>query len=514
MISPVHKLDQELYEKSSGLTTLVSDHPANRKNKCTFYCNLFEYEFESRFSYMKQRGSYFSPKLRLELEARLAVKDKYGDQLSIPDDCRIHSREDTIRIMCHKCNKEHENTVFNVLQSKYGCKICGKKNKSDTQKLNNGNEQKFINALKKHGWRLVDQYSSLTTQCKVKCPNNHVVPIQPRTLLRYDSIECPNCLVDRQNRLADARCKELNWTRTSEYIGRHEQMTFLCANKHSVSMQFGDFVGDKELGCKKCSGVCPEDAELRFYENLKALNMVAVDKYQSNRQQVKCYREPCKHELLITPIHLAQGSYKECDDCKSESLMQKFTEALAEGEFSLHNHVEKASDLAEITCRLNHARKAPMRDIAEGHQCLECSRMSHSLANLLSHDEVFLYNKTRGLYFAPFTHKGKVKYKRGVCSERGIKARHPTTHQKDDGIQIIDYTSVKYMSNFNALLTELFIGMYFRDSAIDMQGVLLKCKGGTECHDLNVLEHYSLDQLELLARVHISEIVKFALKGT
>lgn len=514
MTSLVHKLDKELYEKSSGLTTLISDYPTNRKNECTFYCNVFEYEFKSRFSYMKQRDNYLSPKLRLELEARLAIKEKYGDHISIPDDCRVHSRDNTVKIMCDRCNSEHKNTVFNVLQSKYGCKICGKKNKSETQKRNNGNEHKFLEHLKKHGWRLIGDYTALTIPCEIECPNKHIVSIEPRAFLRYDGVECPDCLIHRQNALADDRCKELNWKRTSDYVGRHKQMTFLCSNKHLVSMQFGDFVGDKNLGCKKCSGVCPEDAKSRFYENLKTLNIIAIDEYDGNKQQVKCYREACKHKVLITPIYLAQGSYKKCDECKNETLMHKFAEALANGEFRLHNKVEKASDHAEITCRLNHPRKAPVRDIAEGHQCLECSRMSHSLATLLSHDEMFLYRKTRGLYFVPFIHNGKVKYKRGVCSERGVKARHPTTHQEEDGIEIIDYMSVEYMSNFNALLTELFIGMYFRSSAIDMQGVLVKCKGGSECHNLNILEHYSLNQLELLARMHISEVVEFALKGT
>lgn len=176
------------------------------------------------------------------------------------------------------------------------------------------------------GYQIISGYVNAHTKTKLICPNGHSFEIAPTNFKRgHGCAICAHVSFDDSKNSFLEKAKELNYTVIGKYIKNNISIEVICNNGHQVSVRPDHFKAGHH--CKKCSGMCPEQAEDELKDLAKSRGYQIVGSYTNSHNKIDMIC-PNGHSFIISPTHFKSG--QECNICQESSGEQIVRRSLEE----------------------------------------------------------------------------------------------------------------------------------------------------------------------------------------
>lgn len=184
----------------------------------------------------------------------------------------------------------------------------------------------LIESVVSNGFDLLSEYVNNRTKVTLKCSEGHIFDKRPLDFRR--SPKCPKCSGKCTSYAKDNFIKLLNnefYKLIGEYISSLTKTNIMCPEGHIFSMRPNNFnMGHR---CPKCQGLCKEQSEQNFIDNLKYNNYTITGKYKNTMLSVNVVC-PEGHKWSIRPNDFKGG--QRCPHCQGSTGQRRLQDILSE----------------------------------------------------------------------------------------------------------------------------------------------------------------------------------------
>lgn len=295
------------------------------------------------------------------------------------------------------------------------CTTCVGKQATVVEAINTSlmtkNQQKFYTEIcdlaSVHSWTMVsEKFTTTKDHFLMLCPQGHEVKMY-YTTFKYmeDYSKCRICIrnvnkiVPLEHRklgpmnnhqmkyfsMLFNKCIDNDWDIISDRFEKMKfGMFFQCPNFHTVYCDLSRFLTKKDYtGCKVCFGIVTEFAEANFYDGIRKLNGIPLEKYTNSSTPTKCL---CAngHECqpIPTSIRAGHGMCLICVNRSPISGAKNFYDNVAsQGGYPLEPYINSRTSVL-CYCSLFHlCNPIPGRINTTGYNiCNRCSPNSTEVA--------------------------------------------------------------------------------------------------------------------------------------
>ena len=308
-----------------------------------------------------------------------------------------------------KCKNNHiwNAKPSNIFSGKW-CPYCVGKNKS---------LKKFQEIAKKNGGEcLSKEYRSVKHLLSFKCKKKHIWTASPRRIEKGGwCLYCEGKRIHSDQIFKILRIKQGKCLSKIKNITNKSLLKFKCKNNHKWNTRVSNIIYNKSW--------CPDCEKIKYRENkfkeissiLKKINATCISKEYlgiEKRFIVKCARN---HQWVTTPRTIING--KSCPQCEIETLIINRLNKMVninKGKYFYREKKLNYSTILNVTCKLNHKWRVPVKNLIAGSWCPKCARNLRKptlkyLDSLAKIKGGHLISKT----YINATHKLKWKCKKG-----------------------------------------------------------------------------------------------------
>lgn len=174
-------------------------------------------------------------------------------------------------------------------------------------------EEIFRNNIELLGAKMVGIYINSSTKVKCICKNGHECNPTPSNVKKGAGIckKCAGLCPEDAAKNFKAKIEELGGKLIGEYKRSDLGVLCICKNGHEF-YAVPDNVKQRNNICKKCAKKCPIEAEKRFRERIAELGGEVIGEYKTHKVPILCI---CKngHENYLKPAQvISNGMCKKC----------------------------------------------------------------------------------------------------------------------------------------------------------------------------------------------------------
>lgn len=244
------------------------------------------------------------------------------------------NNREKILFHCNNCNYDFYSNSKNILNSNYGCKLCGYKATGDKIRKSSDNFKEDFSKTRPD-LTLIGEYTGTKNKILCKC-NACGNEFSSNASNLLSGSQCPECSKKRLRKMYrkphEQFIKEIellnpNIEIVSEYTKCSESISCrckVCGNEWNA--QAGNILGG--AGCSKCRGGVKITHE-EFMQRLKEKNnkIEVIGTYTSANTKILCRCIFCGREFMGRPADLLRGH--ACPHCKTSKGEQKIYEYLS-----------------------------------------------------------------------------------------------------------------------------------------------------------------------------------------
>jgi hypothetical protein len=280
-----------------------------------------------------------------------------------------------VSLICDNKQTPHKREINPTkFQTGQGCKVCKGLCPEQAKK-------DFEAEVKKRGWSFPSDYfyKNPKTNVNLICDKAHKVSMQPQVVKRGSGcIICSGHSPEQAKEDFEAEVKKRGWSFANDYkyIKSTTNVSLICNKGHSVNTKPSNFKQTK-VGCLKCAGQCPLEAEKELLSLIKEKGWKTAKDY--------CYKGAFKninllcdkgHLVISTPHSIKGGT--GCIICwghSPEQAKKDFeTKVLKRGwSFSSDYKYVNSTSKVSLVCSENHPHKIAPSHFKNDRGCPTCS---------------------------------------------------------------------------------------------------------------------------------------------
>lgn len=285
-------------------------------------------------------------------EAELIVRGVYVDNIT------------PLEVICK--NGHTYLTTPKKVKAGYGCKKCSGQCPEEAEK-------KVRNVVKERGWSQLTPYVNASTDILFRCDIGHELLSIPSNFLRMKG--CPVCTghssEGSKNKFLSAVISS-DYEMKGVYVDSKTKILLICPHGHEYTCLPKEFIKGKR--CRKCRGLCPEEAGLRFKSVISEAGYKLRSVYVNSRTDVsiEC---PVGHLFKRKPADFISIGMS-CPDCTGLGKGQcekKFRLAVEEAKYEFSGVFSGSKSKVSLVCPEGHDCKISPNNFLRGTRCAKCS---------------------------------------------------------------------------------------------------------------------------------------------